>query len=271
MFKAIYNLRILFDILSLFGVNLYSPARSSRTQLMWKIWILAVLLFQSFVLINTIIYRDFFLRSDLSPVGMLLNLVHYSWMMSSTVIVIALSLATEQEQLQYWTELEKLRELRLHEESLDTSFCKRLAWKAMFISLTLVSLNVSVLYLITYDQQWTKYVSVGISSILINRIFCVKVYLFLEGLSCEIQGFERYLQACVDRRKLREVHIRMAIDWHSSLSNTAKLCNRIFNWSLFAIFLDSFIQLVTVIYWAYMHMTCMKNMFAASSKYTINF
>lgn len=267
MFKAISHLRIFFDFLSLFGINSCSPGRTPQTHLKWKIWSLLVLLFQFGVLLNTLVYRNFFLRSDLSPVGMLLNLVHYSWMMSSTCIVIAVSLATEQDQLGYWTQLERLRELRFHEEPLDTAFCRTLTKKAFFIALALVSLNLSVLYLITHDPQWMKYVLVGISSILINRMFCMKVFVFLEALLCEVQAFERYLKVLVDDTlRLKEVHVAIALDWHTSLIDTARLCNRIFNWSLFVIFLDSFIMLGAHVYWAYIHMICMKDMPAAASE-----
>lgn len=266
MFVVISHLRVFFDFLSLFGINTFSPGRLPRTQLNWKIWSFLLFLGQIAILLATMLYRDYFLRSDLSPVGMLLNMVHYTCMMSTTCSVIILSITSERQQLEYWQQLEKLRELRFQEELQDTLFYQRLARKFFLIVSVMLSLNGFVFYLIAYDPQWTIYVLVGISSIVINRMFCLKVLVFLEGLYCELLAFERCLQLFVDSVGVKEVHIIMVFDWHVAIIDIARRFHRLFEFSLFAIFLDAFIMLGVTFYWTYIHLICMNHVFSAASK-----
>lgn len=265
------NLRITLDILSVFGVNHFSPGRSSRTQLQWRLWSFVVLAAQTAILLSTIFYRNYFLRSDLSPVGMLLNLVHYSWMMSTTCITVILSIASEDQQRDFWLQLERLRELRFQEERLDISFFCRLATRSLLLIHFMLLLNLSVFYFISYDVQWTVYVLIGIASHLSNKMFCLKAFVYLEGLRCEVLALERCLQVFVDSSVatgcyVREAQIAMVMDWHSALIATSRHFLALFNWSLFLIFLDGFIMLGVNIYWAYIQMFCLRCVGAAMSE-----
>lgn len=266
MLESLSKLRLSFDILSFFALNSCSPVRSLRTRIIWKTWSVIVLMLQCFLLPITLAYSEKFLHSDLSPVGMMLNMVHYSWMIICNCITITLSLVTEKDQIRFWTQLQRLRVLRFQEEPLDTDFFGKLAKKALLIILPQIFLNVLVMFLVKYDPLWVNHHLVRISSILINRMFCVKVYLFFRGLYCEVEAFERHLQVLVDRKELREAHITMVFDWHSSLIDTSRIYRKMFNWSLLALFLDSFIEQGTDFYWAYVQMHCAKNFYATASK-----
>lgn len=155
-----------------------------------------------------------------------------------------------------------MRELRFQEEQQDIRFFEALARKTLLLFLTLVTLNLSVFYFIAYDPQWTLYVLVGISSILINRMFCLRVLVCLEGTHCEVLAFERCLQVFVDSSfvsGVKEVHIAMAMDWHSAIVSAARRFLHLFNWSLFLIFLDGFLMLGVNFYWTYIHLICRKS------------
>lgn len=191
MSRAISHLRISFDVLSLFGISSTSPCRSRKNSIKWRTWTFVVLICQLVCLFNTIFYRNYYLRSELSPVGMLFNLIHYTWMMCTATVLIVQSLITERDQSNYWTRLEKLRELRFQDEEDDGRFLRKVSWTFITVAALVVFVHVSVIFLIVYDPQWMKYFLIGLLSVLVIRMFFLKVYLFVALLRVEVNAFER--------------------------------------------------------------------------------
>lgn len=272
MLRAISHLRICFDILSLFGISSFSPCRSQNSSTKWRTWTYIVLICQLLCLFNSIFYRNFYLRSELSPVGMLFNLIHYTWMMCTAIVLIVHSLMTERDQNKYWTRLEQLRELRFQDEDEDSKYFGIVSWTFNALSVVMVFVHVFVVSMIAYDPQWMKYFLIGLLSVLIIRMFCLKVYLFVQVLRVEVNAFERHLQGLVAMTRggtgnaLKDIHIGIALEWHSAIIEASRFCNKLFNCSLFFLFVDSFIMLGSNFYWAYIHLICMKNRSAAFSE-----
>lgn len=265
----INRLRLFGDLLSIFGLNTSTPDRTLRTHWQWKLWSVLILLFQLGVVFITLFFRDFFLRSELSAVGMLFNLIHYSWMMCTSCFVIAKSLLSERLQPEYWTRLQRLHELRFQEEPIDNKFYRKLARNAFGISISLIVVYVSVFYFIAYDPQWTVYMLVGLTSLMINRMFCVKVFVFLEGLRCELEAFERFLTVFSEEKEMKDIHLVLSLDWHAELVAIAEMFLRIFEGGLFLIFADGFILMGVNFYWAYIHMFCEKRVLSSMSEWVV--
>lgn len=271
MSRAISHLRISFDVLSLFGISSTSPCRSRKNSIKWRTWTFVVLICQLVCLFNTIFYRNYYLRSELSPVGMLFNLIHYTWMMCTATVLIVQSLITERDQSNYWTRLEKLRELRFQDEEDDGRFLRKVSWTFITVAALVVFVHVSVIFLIVYDPQWMKYFLIGLLSVLVIRMFFLKVYLFVALLRVEVNAFERHLKGLVamsrGRNALKDIHISLALEWHSAIIDASRFCNKLFNYSLFFLFVDSFIMLGSNFYWAYIHLICRKSVYSAVSEY----
>lgn len=200
--------------------------------------------------------------------GFLLNVIYYSVLGSTACLVHIQAICTQQKQGEFLERLAYLQSLRVQDDEKDHQFNLILARRFMMYSAFVLSMNLIFFYLISSDPQWTKYQLAGVLSSLINRMFCLKVFLFLELLCREVSAFHDHcLSAFVEKDSgIRDIHIGLLLDWHSEIIELVSRFRSLFDWSVMFILLDGYLLLGSNTYWSYVHFICRESLYGSFSK-----
>lgn len=261
------NLRLCFDLITACGISSTCPGHSAETASRWKLWIWFSIALHFSIILVTVHCREFYLRSDLSAVGMLLNIMYYCALGISAGIVILQALLTQNRQNEFLEKMTQLRSLRVKDEEKDNQFSARLA-KLFIISFCVIILsNVLFFLMISYDAQWTQYYFASTLPTTINRIVCMKVFIFLEILYRELNSFRECISGFVQNGSgLKDIHIHLLSDWHSEIIDAVAMFKSLFHWSLMVVLWDGYLLLGSNMYWAYLQIMIRKNYWASLSR-----